>query len=886
VKRPEVLASRLSIWLIDRAGLSRSALLAASIGIASAGVLSPDPLPLFLLTALFAGVAVAVAWRDSVGPAVSTPAVGVLPLVLVALSLSVGAAWGSLYMFEFSSGELAEGGRFEGAVVVTGEVRERGGSLIAPARSLGPRGRGEGVLLEIEGIEDGRSVLRNGDGSALSGSIGEGWEIRVEGVLRAPLEAAEDGEFDEVGWLRRQGIASVLATTPNQLHALGRRGGTEGALDRLRDGARRHLSLGVHPASSGLLRGVILGEKGGMPDDVLDSFRRAGTAHLLAVSGLHVGALAGVALLALRRLSTPPWGQVGGAGALVVVFALLTGAGPSVTRAATMTLVLLGAGLAGRGRDPWSALGLAAVVVLARDPPAVTGPGFQLSFSAVAALLLLARPLQARLERFLPGAIAGGIAVSLAASLGTAPVAMLTFGQVSVVGVVANLLVVPVVPFVMAVGAGSVVLGFVWEGFCGPLNTGAGVLMGWISVVSRFFACAPVLTPGSLPVAGAMIAGSVGGFLVARRRASWVGVGRTRRRRIVVLMLAGSLLTLGCLEAALHAEARAAIWWAGRTWPITGEVRVLDVGEGSAVLVRSPDRRAVLIDGGPRECDLGARLRELGVDKLDVVIVTHPHADHFAGLDEIVDDVPIGTLVDHVVVGGVAAHSPAAEPPATDTRFGSGTSSEADLYLSVREKAVQQGARHVLVGTRGSLQVGDIRLEIFAPPRPLGATGAGSWGASNLVDAEWSGTAPSGQVAPPVGLPLSSSQVNDASIVTVVVVSHLAILVPGDAEAPVLSRYPLPRVHGLVVPHHGSAGAVSATLLRDLSPAVAVISAGKGNSFGHPAPEILRELTVAGVASARTDESGWVALSLGDGTRVLTRVGKRTADRYSNAAGR
>jgi competence protein ComEC len=275
-------------------------------------------------------------------------------------------------------------------------------------------------------------------------------------------------------------------------------------------------------------------------------------------------------------------------------------------------------------------------------------------------------------------------------------------------------------------------------------------------------------------------------------------------------------------------------------------VRVLDVGQGSAVLVRSPQGSTVLIDGGPAQSDLLDDLLHLGVGRLDVVVVSHPHADHFGGLAEVVGRIPVGLFVDQVEEGG--ATDVLDSRSSATSGGGSATVSEAEAFMAVREAALAAGARHVLAGEDATLTLGDVSLEFDAPEAPLRIRADGNWARARE---------PSIRAGPA----LSSEGLNASSVVVIVRLGGLDILIPGDAEATALAGYQLRDVDCVVVPHHGSRGAVTSALLGALSPEVAVISVGADNPFGHPESGTIETIEDAGARIFRTDLSGSVSIA-------------------------
>ncbi len=862
-------------WFVRRAGVARFSTFAAAAGMALAGLVGArQGLALCCLAgALLATIGAAAARHRALfdGRRQSRAGSSLLVLGILATGLFSGYLLGGMRASALTESDLQQyvGQRVEAELVVTGSVRSSSGWLSAAAvvrglttvggRQTGGPAAGDGVvgervLLEIE-PPDGADP---GPATALS----QGAIVTFTGRVQAPRGASQSG-YDQARQLLHQGVKVVLrAGTIDSVAITGRRGGVAGWFDRLRVAAREHMSLGPDDRIDEVLQGVVVGDTVGIDDGWLEAFRRAGTAHMLSVSGLHVASLAAIMIGLARLLRAPRWVGFLLAAAAAVLLVPFVGASPPVLRSAVMIVVVLLGRWMGRGRDQWQVLALAAVAVLGLNPFAVFDVGFQLSFAAFVGMLLLVGPLQRSLRR-LPAFIGSNVAVSLAASAGTAPVALVVFGKTSLVAPLANLLVVPTLPVVTGLGMASVFLGFVWTGLSTALDTLAAIPLMWTVLVSRLMSLAPVLNTGDLGrVAAALVAGAtvlpVAWALLGRAVSlpfglrgrpfggaiRWVRARRPRSRRLA-LMAATIVVCAGLAvgAAAYPVVARSAeglrIALGGRGWPKEVELRVLDIGQGNAVLLRTPQRQAALFDGGPAGCDLAGQLHALGVDELDLVVISHPHADHFAGLLESLEQVEVKTLVDCVRL----LPSPAESGRARASPSRASIPSEAGDYLELRRRVAEEGGAYALVSTGGSLRLGDVTVSFYAPSDPLVLyEGASPWGA--------------GRAAP------AGDELNAASLVAVVTAGGVDVLLPGDAESQVLQRYHLPSTEVLVVPHHGSRGALTSRLLSEWGTVAAVISVGRENNFGHPDEGTLGLLLDSVGYVMRTDDAGWVCCSV------------------------
>jgi competence protein ComEC len=296
----------------------------------------------------------------------------------------------------------------------------------------------------------------------------QGARVSVLAVVKAP-RGPENG-FDERTWLRRQGVHVVLHV--DEWHVVGRRRGLGGVADRLRRWLRRSSSPGLTGERRALVEGVLLGDDGGLPDDSKRAFRRSGLYHLLAVSGQNVVLLAGGVLgLGLALGIGRAWGHVG-ALAAIGAYVLAVGPQPSVIRAAIAGAAVSVAWLAGRLRDGWHLLLVAACGLLAWNPYSLFDAGFQLSFGAVAAIFVLGRPFLRALEGYpMPGQLRSAVAISGACTLVTAPLLWFEFGRVPLYGVVANALVEPAMPLLLGLAFFAAAVA--------PLAPGVAVALAW-----------------------------------------------------------------------------------------------------------------------------------------------------------------------------------------------------------------------------------------------------------------------------------------------------------------------------------------------------------------------------------------------------------------------
>ncbi len=876
-------------WFVRRAGVARCTTVAAATGVALAGII-PGRFSLAIggLTLALAGVLLGM-FVSRARP-LSRCGLGITLIAVVLVGLLGGMFAGTLRVSMLLDGTLSSriGTRVDATVVVTGPVRARAGWQSATAvverlrektgdaHTPGLRagaapsaeyiGARERVLLEVPPTD-------GGDVPALA----QGMIISVGGKIRAPDGPSASG-FDQASQLLHQGIEVVLRADGEGVLVHGRRAGVAGWFDRLRASAKEHLSLGPDARVNEVLQGVVMGDTAGIDEGWMEAFRRAGTAHMLSVSGLHVASLAAIVigLAGLLRVSRRMSFLLAAAAALLMI--PFVGPSPPIVRSAAMIVVVLAGRWVGRSRDPWQGLALAALVVLALNPFAVFDVGFQLSFSAFAGMLALVKPLERLLHR-VPDAARAGLAVSIAATLGTAPVSLVVFGRTSLISPLANLLVVPALAPVTGLGMASVLLGFIWRGFSVALDTLASLPMSWTVLISSLCARAPVLTAGELGRAGFASALALASVPLAlalagrevklpmglrvpllRPLAARLRVRRPRDPRLTAIMSVGVVIAFLALGAGLYPTAASAfrqleIRLGTTNWPEQPEIRVLDVGQGTAVLLRTPGRHAALFDAGPAGCDLGSQLRSLGVERLDLVVISHPHADHFAGLSECLDSVEIGTFVDRTAsthAAGVGSAGTPAPISAKSSSTGEAEAGEAAQYLRLREDSIERGAHYLQALPGSSLTLDGVTVTFFAPARPLTMfAGPHPWGEGRD--------------------PPSGDELNGTSLVALLDAGETEVLMPGDAEAGVLERYHLPPADAIVVPHHGSRGAVSERLLGSLQARLAIISVGEGNGFGHPDPGTVGLLVAAGDTIVRTDESGWVSLLMNeDEMAVLT----------------
>jgi competence protein ComEC len=466
--------------------------------------------------------------------------------------------------------------------------------------------------------------------------------------------------------------------------------------------------------------------------------------------------------------------------------------------------------LAGRPRSRWYVLLLSGFVTLLWNPRWIADPGWQLSFAATAGIAIGAHPIReallapaqdaSRARR----AIAEGAAMTMAATIATAPVAALHFGTFSPAALPANLLALPAEAPVMWAGMLIAMLaqvpavpGATFE----VLGWIAGALAGYIGLIAERLA-APrwsqveleAARPATVIAATLIAAAAVGlaASILRRHRAQ-----RPRPSRVAVSrgVLVAALAALACTGAALATVrpgsdevSRAAL-----------EVSLLDIGQGDAILLEPARGDPVLVDAGPPGADIADLLRDEGVARLAAVVITHDQADHAGGLDEILDQFEVGA----VLTG--------APTPALRSQAGSGGHSLSRLSAG------------------DVLRSGRLRLEVLWPS----------------LDALSTATA--------------ETDPNATSLVAIARVGAFSILLTGDAESELAPLDPGP-VDVLKVAHHGSADAGLGTLLARASPQLAVISVGSDNPFGHPTPEALAELDDAGVRALRTDLEGEIEL--------------------------
>ncbi len=705
-----------------------------------------------------------------------------------------------------------------------------------------------------------------------------GRRIEFLGRLRAPRNFGNPGSFDHAGYLQRQGIhllATVRPGTP--IHDLGDGGGTgwEAAMWNVRRAAKRRLDMllsggagkppGTRSEAEAILKAMLLGDRSLLDRETTTQFQRVGTYHALVISGLHVGVVAAVLLFALRLAAVPPLPRNAVALLAVIFYALLAGAGLPVVRASWMFAFLLVTVLVYRKRRAFNAVAGAALCFLVFKPGLLYDAGFQMSFLAVGLIAGIAMPvLEMTVEPYrqaltdiwnedrdlhveakvaqrrvslrmllkplqsitgLPKPVLGVLVcgplrvlawmaalcvVSLIVQIGLALPMAAHFHRVTWSGVLANLWVVPLLFVAVPLG----LLGLLANSPA-VLDVALAASQMIVAVVEWHAEHMPVdfRTPPPPVWLGAAFGAALGLLAIS------LGRREARRWQLASVGLVAGLLMLIVSHPFPHDYS-----------PGRLELTAIDVGQGEALLLVLPDGKTMMVDGGGFP-DYGGSVRsafDIGehvvspylwsrsIQKIDVLAVSHPDADHAGGIPALLRNFSVGEL-------WLAKDRLRTE------------------YINLERFARRRGAAIVDLRRNDRRLVGGVEFEVLGPPAARDRPG---------------------------GRAISS---NDSSLVLEARFGKHRFLLTGDVEErgelELLSANAVMQVDVLKVAHHGSRTSSHQAFLERLRPTFGVISAGFRNTYRHPHKEVLHRLRGSGVTILRTDLEGASTVS-SDGRRL------------------
>lgn len=662
--------------------------------------------------------------------------------------------------------------------------------------------------------------------------------IQVSGEVSPFDPARNPGNFDQKAYYQRQGI-HVLVWADDFTVLSSEADRVKEFLSALRSRWKTFLTGHLGEYYGNTMSAVLLGDKNGLDDEMKKLYQKNGIGHLLAISGLHMSFI-GMGIYGILRKAGLSFIPAGIMGSVVLgLYTLMIGAGVSSLRALVMFLMRIGADMTGRDYDLPTSLSLAAAAVCAWQPLYLADAGFLLSFGAILGICLFSPvfsemftgekqknsrngdvSLREKLRRAVLG-LAESLSSSMAVSLMLLGPTLYFYFEIPPYSVFLNILVIPVMPLAMGAGlaglllcpvsepAGAAVLqvcrGVLW--FYDRACTAAGNLPG-----SRIVTGQPALS--WLFIYYSMLFLLAAGFfrlLEVRRREG----ERFRRRKLIrgtgaVLLLFGGIMTAVCR--------------AGHAGKNEVRVTVLDVGQGDGIHVRGPSGINYFIDGGSSDVSsvgiyrIEPYLLSRAVDCLDYVFVTHGDLDHYSGIMELVEDQELGVRIRTLVL------------PPEEYRD--------ERLRELGRTAAVNGIRVAEIAAGQSLEEKNGRFSIAC-------------------------------LAPETGAGIQPG--NAASLVLELRFGAFGMLLTGDVEAEgeeaLLKSGRLGQCQILKAAHHGSKNSGSEAFLEKVRPAVAIISAGVGNRYGHPHRETLERLSEAGCSVCSTQESGAVTV-VSDGNSI------------------
>ena len=657
-----------------------------------------------------------------------------------------------------------------------------------------------------------------------------GDELLVKGKLETPQPI---DNFNYPGYLSNQGIYSTMLSPQTYLIGTGKGFRPLARVYALRNRLSQAMSATIPEPQASLAQGMILGIRGNITPELQNAFIQSGTMHILVISGSQFNIVAGILVatgiwLFGKRRFFYIWLAL----AAIWIYALLTGMSPPVIRSAVMVSIFLFADLLGRQKSAMTAIGFAAALMIAITPKILADASFQLTFMSTLGMVVVAPRLQNWGKNIIADKlgeeggfvktadwVADSLFVTLGVTIAIWPLLVYYFGIFSVVSPLASLLVLPALPYLLGSGTLAAVLGI----FLLPV----GQIVGWLAWLAAFYMLVIIngfakLTFSAINV-GTINPAWIWAYFAALAAILWL----IPNRKTVGAFFSRTASTLDQVPKkwAVPSLLVVAILTSTAAYAMPDNrlhVSFLDVGQGDAILIQTPNHQDILVDGGPSAQAISAQLSKLlpfWDRTIELVVLTHPHEDHLTGLLEVLQRYKVKQVF------------------YLDTTY---TLPDEQEWLNlIQQKHIK--ATMATAGQEIDLGTKDTTLEVVNPTP------------GSTVPAMDNG----------IVLKLSDEKISFL----------LTSDISADAEHDLITQRADVSCTVLKVAHHGSNDSSTAAFLAVADPKLAVISVGADNTFGHPGADTLQRLAdVVGADNIyRTDKNGTVEC-ITDGTRLWVKM--------------
>lgn len=634
--------------------------------------------------------------------------------------------------------------------------------------------------------------------------------VKAEVILTEPSLPGNYGEFNYREYLAQQKIFLTDNIKTNQIEIIGNK--KEINLASILNDIKTNIidkieKIYRHTDARAIIKAVVIGDRSEITEELKDVFQVAGVMHILAISGLHVGIIAMVLFLLFSTISDNKLSKSFKYIFIIIImlgYAAITGFRPSVSRATLMFIVLLGAKLLNRPYNVYNSISIAAFLILLWQPLYLFDTGFILSFTATFFIIFLTPIMESILKDclfLLPDYLVKSLSVSASAWLGVMPLSAFFFYKISIISILSNILIVPIIGVIIIFALFSIFLSFLFlplGNFLALVNNGLISLLIFIGEKLSLlpFAYRDIAQPGILSIAIYYII-IVFIFYSLKYRYN-INILKNKKTIYSTIILILLVISINILKPS----------------PLLA-VHFINVGQGDSILIQTPEKQNILIDGGGTpfsDYDMGKNvvipyLRRQGVNNLDIMVLTHPDLDHMEGLLPVLEEIKVDLVID--------SNIPCQEEIYKD-------------FLALIKKNGKTTYYKTQAGDKIEV-CKDIDIFIINPIQG--------------------------------GFTINENNFNNNSIVLKLRYENINFLFAGDIEEEIekkiLSNNASLNSNILKVAHHGSISSTSTKFLDAVAPEVAVISVGS-NNFGHPHPDVIKKLENRCQQVFSTDRNGTV----------------------------